>query len=76
MKETFVQQCISILKREDIKKEIKTLIKPIMDLIFSEIYPYVYFILILILFIFFMLLVCLILLIIQIQPKPILHINN
>lgn len=42
MKETLVQQCINILKREDIKTEIKTLIKPIINIILYEIKPYIY----------------------------------
>ena len=34
--------CVSILKREDVKKELKTLVSPLIDLILVDIYPYIY----------------------------------
>jgi hypothetical protein len=37
-----IDQCIQILKREDVKTELKNLMTPIIDLILSEIYPYIY----------------------------------
>ena len=43
MKETIVQQCLEILKKEDIKNELKILFKPVMDII-----PYIYITLILV----------------------------
>ncbi len=42
MKEMIIDQCIQILKREDVKTELKNLMTPIIDLILSEIYPYIY----------------------------------
>ena len=42
MKEQFIEQCLLILSREDIKKELKELFKPIISLIVQEIYPYIY----------------------------------
>lgn len=42
MKSSIVQQCIEILKRDDIKKEMKGLSKPIIDFILYEINPYIY----------------------------------
>ena len=42
MKETLVQQCLNILKREDIKNELKTLIKPLMSVLLYEMTPYIY----------------------------------
>ena len=42
MKSSIVQQCIEILKRDDIKKEMKSLSKPIIDFILYEINPYIY----------------------------------
>ena len=42
MKDTLVQQCLDILKREDIKCEIKTIFKPVIDFILLEINPYIY----------------------------------
>jgi hypothetical protein len=42
MKEVIIDQCLQILKREDVKKELKQLMTPLMDLLLSEIYPYIY----------------------------------
>jgi|TARA_B110000967_G_scaffold204839_1_gene248146 hypothetical protein len=42
MKEQFIEQCLLILSREDIKKELKELFKPLVSLIIQEIYPYIY----------------------------------
>ena len=42
MKDSLVQQCLDILKREDIKNEFKMLFKPVIDFIMYEINPYIY----------------------------------
>ena len=42
MRDSFVQQCLNILKRDDIKNEFKMLLKPIIDFILYEINPYIY----------------------------------
>lgn len=42
IKETIINQCINILKREDIKKEIKNIFKPMINIILMDIYPYIY----------------------------------
>ena len=42
IKDTFLQQCLAILKREDVKTELKLLIPPMIDLILQEIYPYIF----------------------------------
>ena len=42
MKETFLKQCLEILKREEVKQEFKILIRPIIDVILQELYPYIY----------------------------------
>ena len=42
MKEQFIEQCLLILSRDDIKKELKELFKPLVSLIIQEIYPYIY----------------------------------
>jgi len=34
--------CIGILKREDVKKEIKSALAPLIDLVLVDIYPYIY----------------------------------
>jgi hypothetical protein len=63
MKESLVQQCLELLKKEDIKNELKILFKPVMDIILYEINPYIYVTLILVFCIFIMILAILILLI-------------
>ena len=42
MKEQFIEQCLLILSREDVKSELKELFKPLVSLIIQEIYPYLY----------------------------------
>ena len=37
-----VEQCLEILKREDVKSEIKSVIKPMISLLLQEIYPYIF----------------------------------
>jgi hypothetical protein len=34
--------CIGILKREDVKKEIKSAFAPLIDIVIVDIYPYIY----------------------------------
>jgi hypothetical protein len=69
MKETLVHQCLDILKREDIKNELKILFKPVFNYILHEINPYIYIIITLICFIFIMILANLILLILLLRNK-------
>ena len=73
MKDSFVQQCLDILKREDIKKEFKILLKPVIDFILYEINPYIYIIMSLVFFIFIMILAILILLILIILNSEIIN---
>ena len=42
IKEIIVEQCLKALKRDDIKEEIKNIIKPVIGIILQEIYPYIY----------------------------------
>ena len=65
MKDTFVQQCLDLLKREDIKNEFKKLLKPVIDVIMYEMNPYIYIIVSLVFLIFIMILAILILLILH-----------
>ena len=39
---TLINQCLNILKRDDVKTEIKNLITPLINMILVEIYPYIY----------------------------------
>ena len=42
IKNALINECIDILKREDVKNEVKTFITPIIDLILVQINPYLY----------------------------------
>lgn len=42
MREKIIDQCLSILKREDVQSEIKLLMSPLIEVIMSNIYPYIY----------------------------------
>lgn len=69
MRDSLVQQCLDLLKREDIKQECKKLLKPVIDFILYEINPYIYIIMSLVFMIFIMILVILILLILMVRNK-------
>jgi len=42
IKEQLMEEFRSFLKREDVKKEFKNFLKPMIDLIIQEIYPYIF----------------------------------
>ena len=42
LKETVIDYCLNVLKRDDIKNELKQLMRPMMDVILQEIYPYIF----------------------------------
>ena len=73
MKETIVQQCLDILKRDDVKKEFKLMLKPVIDFILYEINPYIYITVILVFMIFIMILSILIILIFILRNKLLLN---
>ena len=41
-KDSVIHECVSILKRKDVKDEIKALFQPIIDMVLQEIYPYIF----------------------------------
>jgi len=73
MKPTLVEQCLDILKREDIKQELKKMLSPIIDIILCEINPYIYIILTLIFLIFIMILAILIMVTFLLRNKNIIN---
>jgi len=73
MKDSLVQQCLDVLKREDIKNECKVLFKPILEFVLYEINPYIYIIVTLVFLIFIMILAILIILIFLIRNKQIIN---
>jgi len=69
MKESLVQQCLDILKRDDIKNELKSLCMPVIEFILYEINPYIYITIGIIFLIFIMILAILVLLILILRNK-------
>lgn len=54
MKNYIKEQCLLILKNNDIKSEFKTLFNPLIDAILVKIYPYIYLSLIFVIISFFL----------------------
>ena len=42
IKETIVNECLNVLHRDDVKDEFKNLMKPLIDMLIKEIYPYIF----------------------------------
>lgn len=42
MKDTFIKECLLLLKRSDVKTEIKNILWPTIDNIIKELYPYIF----------------------------------
>ena len=41
IKENLINECVDVMNREDVKNEIKTLFRPIINMILKDIYPYI-----------------------------------
>ncbi len=70
--ESLAQQCLDILKREDVKNEFKILFKPLMDFILFEINPYIYITVTLVFLIFIMILAILTILLLLLRNNHVL----
>ena len=55
-KDTLINECVKILKREDVKKELKSIFTPFISLLLQEIYPYVFVTLVLVILVFILIL--------------------
>ena len=42
IKDTLVEHCLDILKRDDFKDELKGLMRPMINMIIQDLYPYVF----------------------------------
>lgn len=42
IKDKLIEQCLDVLKRDDVKDELKQLMKPMIDMIVQELYPYIF----------------------------------
>ena len=41
-KEQILNECMEILNREDVKNEFKKIMRPLIELLLKDIYPYIY----------------------------------
>ena len=69
MSKSLVTQCLEILKREDIKHELKSILNPLLEFILYEISPYIYITVTIVVTMFIMILVILLILIFLIRNK-------
>ena len=42
IKDLIIDKCMEVLKRKDVKEELKNLMRPMMDMLIKEIYPYIF----------------------------------
>ena len=42
MRDTIVNECLDLMKKDEVKKEVKELFKPIINMILKDIYPYIF----------------------------------
>jgi hypothetical protein len=42
VKESIIQHCLNLLKRPDVKDELKAVMRPVIDLLLQQITPYIY----------------------------------
>jgi len=56
MKDKITDYFLDFIKKDEVKKELKNLFKPIINLILEEIYPYIYLSLLLVIISFFLVL--------------------
>ena len=54
MVESVVEMCLNVLKREDVKKELKHFASPLIEPILEHLYPYIYISLIFVIISFFL----------------------
>jgi hypothetical protein len=73
IKEHIINECINFVKRDDVKDELKEIMKPVVKLIINELYPYVIFSISLIAIIFFMIVIIFIIQMQSFIPKIIIR---
>jgi len=42
MRDGMIDMCLTILRRQDVKAELKNLVSPLVDPVLDQLYPYVY----------------------------------
>ena len=56
LQESFYEKCIEFIKKDEVKNEIKLLMKPLVDIVIQEFYPYIYLSLLFVIISFFLIL--------------------
>jgi hypothetical protein len=41
-KDKIIEECLDILNRDDVKNEFKNIMRPIIEMLLKDIYPYIY----------------------------------
>ncbi len=41
-KETIIKECLDVLHKDEVKEEFKQLMRPLIDMLIKEIYPYIF----------------------------------
>ena len=73
LKDRILEHCLEFIKRDDVKVELKSLIKPMINIILQEIYPYIF---ISIIFVFISFLLILGIFIMLLRNKSIFKLNK
>jgi hypothetical protein len=42
IKKTLLNECLNLLKKEEVKDEFKNLMRPLIDMLINDIYPYIF----------------------------------
>ena len=42
LKNTIINECLNLLKRDDVKHDLKEIMKPVVDMIIMQLYPYIF----------------------------------
>jgi len=53
VKETIINECLNVLHRKEVKDEFKELMRPLIDMLIKEIYPYIFLSIIFVLLVFY-----------------------
>ena len=68
IKNKLIDECVNVMKREDVKNEFKNLLKPVIKVILDDVYPYIMFSLIFV-FISFLLILGIFIILYKYQKK-------
>jgi hypothetical protein len=70
MKDAIVEQCLDVLKREDIKSEVACFCSPLIDMVLVRLNPYIYTVVTLVCLMFILILANLLILLFILRNRP------